>query len=104
MDASQRLEIQALNSRWPITQETRRQIIERLCRIVSDPVAPPRDIIAAAKALMAADAANQKIEEAETDERRRARLLELAKSLPIGELARLAVSTGIIDATARASE
>jgi hypothetical protein len=53
---------------------------------------------------MAADAANQKIEEAETDERRRARLLELAKSLPVGELARLAASTGIIDATARASE
>ena len=101
IDAETRLEIQALNKRWPITDDTRQQIVQKLCGIVGDPVAAHRDVIAASKALMAADAINAKLEQMENDDARRARLIEFAKSFPVGDLVRLAAARGVaIDATA----
>ena len=54
-----RMMAKAVCQRWPMTPEMRQEVLERLCRIVRDPVASPREVTSAAKALMSAEAQNQ---------------------------------------------
>jgi hypothetical protein len=49
----------ALQQRWPIKPEHKQEIIDKLLRVLSDATASPREITAAAKALMAAESQNQ---------------------------------------------
>lgn len=54
-----RMMVRALVQRWPIKHEYREAIIKRLVRIVADPNSSPREVTAAAKGLLAAEAQNQ---------------------------------------------
>ena len=53
-----RLMERALRERWPISDEARANVVERLSEIVAKPGAKRRERIAAARALIAADALN----------------------------------------------
>ncbi len=50
----------AIQQRWPISQEQRGQIVARLLDVLNDPEASRREFLAASKALIAAEAQNQK--------------------------------------------
>lgn len=54
-----RMMSRALMQRWPIKPEYREAIIKRLVRVVADPNSSPREITAAARGLLAAEAQNQ---------------------------------------------
>jgi hypothetical protein len=87
----------ALRERWPIKPEYREKMILSLMAIVADRNASPRERTSAAKALIAADQLNieqEKIEQVDEHERR-ARLVELAKHIPIRDVASLASVHGI---------
>jgi hypothetical protein len=87
----------ALRERWPIKPEYREKIIASLLLIVADRTASPRERTSAAKALLAADQINveqEKLEQAD-DHAYRARLVEFAKHIPIGEVASIASQHGI---------
>jgi len=83
----------ALKEKWNVDKEA---IKEALMQCLSDP-----DLaIDAAKVLLAADAIDCKREELDTkreskENEQRLRLLELAQSVPIAELAKLASENGI---------
>lgn len=98
-----RLLAKALMQRWPINPKMREGIIGALARVLTDPNASHREKTSAAKALMAADAQNiemEKMQQADEHEYR-ARLVQLAQHIPIGEVARLAESQGITLETRR---
>ena len=82
-----RMYAKALKQRWPITDEQRQQIVERLMVVVNDPNASRRETIAAAQGLAAVEAQNQKDQHAGfqpgTDGEQN-RFLEVAKNLGIG--------------------
>jgi hypothetical protein len=88
-----RLVNRALKEKWNVDKEA---IKEALMQCLSDP-----DLaIDAAKVLLAADAIDCKREELDTkreskENEQRLRLLELAQSVPIAELAKLASENGI---------
>lgn len=54
-----RLDARALTQRWPIKTEYRDAIVKRLMRVIADPNSSPREVTAASKALLAAEAQNQ---------------------------------------------
>ena len=54
-----RMMSRAIVQRWPMSEEVRRQVLEKLAEIVIDPESKNREVIAAAKALMSAEAQNQ---------------------------------------------
>ena len=49
----------ALTQRWEIKPEYRDALIRRLIKIIADPSSSPREVTAASKALIAAEAQNQ---------------------------------------------
>ena len=49
----------AIEQRWPIKPEYREAIIRKLIQVVANPQSKPREITAAARALLAAEAQNQ---------------------------------------------
>ena len=49
----------SLTQRWPIKPEIREAIVRRLLRVIADPQSSPREVTAAARALMSAEAQNQ---------------------------------------------
>ena len=100
-----RLMERALRERWPIRPEYREKIILNLIAIVASRDASPRERTSAAKALLHADALNVEQERMEQlDEHEyRARLVQLARQLPLGEVARLADERGI-DLSGQATE
>jgi hypothetical protein len=53
-----RLVERALRERWPIPKALRRPLIERLGKIVQDPKASTREVVAAARAILAASRLN----------------------------------------------
>jgi hypothetical protein len=53
-----RLVAKALRERWPIPKTLRGPLIERLAQIVQDPDASPREVTAAAKAILSASKIN----------------------------------------------
>lgn len=58
-----RMMAQALEQRWPMTDTARKVIINRLLKIVANEKSSSREVTAAAKALLAAEAQNQKDEQ-----------------------------------------
>jgi len=58
----------AFEQRWPIEPMHKKAIVHRLLRIIADPQSSPREITAAAKALIAAEKQNQDDEHAKVDE------------------------------------
>ena len=76
----------ALTQRWPIKQEYRQAIVAKLMRVIADPSSSPREITAAAKALMAAEKQNQEDEHKVIDveiQRRNTELDAIAADLGI---------------------
>ena len=95
----------AIVQRWPVKQEYREAIINRLARIAIDPASSPREATAAAKAVIAAESQNQRDEQNVGIQSDRNRFLEIAERLGIRTpTARIANgdatgSTGVIDGT-----
>lgn len=72
-----RLLAKALMQRWPIKPEYRAAIVQKLMKVLADPESSPREVTAAAKALMAAEKQNQEDEIAHAQLRLQARNAEL---------------------------
>jgi hypothetical protein len=89
----------ALTQRWPIKPEYRQAIVSRLLRVIADKDSSPREVTAAAKALMAAESQNQ------ADEHK---VLDVSISTRNAELdaiaADLGIEVGFIEAVSRPAE
>lgn len=72
-----RLLAKALMQRWPIKPEYRAAIVTKLMQVVASPESSPREVTAAAKALMAAEKQNQEDEIARIQLQLQARNTEL---------------------------
>lgn len=57
-----------MNSRWPVKEEYRDAIIKRLIRIVADPSSSNREVTAATRVLVSAEAQNQQDEHKAADD------------------------------------
>lgn len=68
-----------MEQRWPIDAEKRKAVVERLTNVIEDPMSTVREVTAAAKALMAAEAQNQSDEQHHDDrmDEGRNRILDL---------------------------
>ncbi len=73
-----RMMARALQQRWPIKPEYREAIVRRLVQVVANPNSSPREVTAAAKALMAAEVQNQKDEHQRLDDFRQ-RIISIAE-------------------------
>ena len=78
-----RLELQALQQRWPIPEAYREAIVKRLMGIVLDGEASNREVTQAIKGLLAAEAQNQRDEHTAALQSDRNRFLEVARQLGI---------------------
>ena len=78
------MEIRALRQRWPVDEQFRARIIRRLMAIAFDPETKARDANQAIKALLAAEAQNQKDEHLAAVNGDRNRFLTIAERLGIG--------------------
>jgi hypothetical protein len=93
-----RLWEKALKERWPIPEAMRSVIVKSLAKILLDADSSAREKTAAAKALMAADSLNvqqERMDQADEHERRQ-RMVELARQLSPGEVARLSAESGVV--------
>jgi hypothetical protein len=54
-----RIMAKSLTQRWPMSDEMRQAVINRLVRVTIDPDSSPREVTSAARALMVAEAQNQ---------------------------------------------
>jgi len=54
-----RMMARAIEQRWPINSNARKAVISQLLRIIANPASSPREVTAAAKALLAAESQNQ---------------------------------------------
>lgn len=54
-----RLIQRAMEQRWPIKPEFREALVKRLVRIIASPESTPREVSAAARALLSAESQNQ---------------------------------------------
>ena len=94
-----RMEAKALIERWPMDERTRQALIAKMTQIML--TAKPREAIAAAKALLAAEGQNQSDEHKKLDEFSR-KLLQFAARFgiqPVDEQAGIGVAgTSSIDA------
>ena len=54
-----RMMANALEQRWPISEQMRAAIVARLVRIVADPTSKPREVVAASRGLLSAESQNQ---------------------------------------------
>lgn len=85
-----RLMARAILQRWPVKQEYRQAIINRLAHIAIDPASSPREATSAAKAIMSAEKQNQDDEH---------KVIDVQISKRHAELSGLALDLGIeIDA------
>lgn len=78
-----RLEIRALQQRWPIPAKYREFLVNKLLKIALDDETTNRESIMAAKALLAAEAQNQSDEHTAAVQSDRNRFLEVARQLGI---------------------
>lgn len=72
-----RLEAQAIERRWPMTDQQRQAILGRLLKIIADPKASRREHVAAARALLSAEKQNQADEHKVVDVRVQARNIDV---------------------------
>ena len=89
----------AIREGWPVSAEQRKVCIDALMDMVA--TKDPELVDVAVSQLLKADAINVKLAELEhkqieSDDNKRLRLLELAKSVPVAELARRAADRGIV--------
>ena len=93
-----RLMARALTQRWPVTPEYRGIIVRKLMKVIADPASSPREVTAAAKALLAAESQNQ------SDEHK---LIDVSVATRHDELdaiaADLGIEIGAIEAADRAA-
>lgn len=87
----------AMVERWPMSEAVRNAVVSELSRILIDSNASKREKTSAARALIAADAQNIEQEKmSKTEEYEyRAKLVELVKHIPVGDVARIAAERGI---------
>lgn len=78
-----RLEIRAMQQRWPISAKYREFLINKLLKIALDEATTNRESIMAAKALLSAEAQNQTDEHTAAVQSDRNRFLEVARQLGI---------------------
>ena len=93
-----RLWEKALKERWSIPGEFRELMVRQLVRVIASEKTSAREKTSAAKALLHADALNieqQRMDQADEHERRQ-RLVELARQLSPGEVARLSAESGVV--------
>lgn len=88
----------ALKQRWPISDEYRSAIVQRMIRIVASPQSTAREATAAAKALMSAEFQNQQDEHKVVDVRLATRHDRLA-----GIAAGLGIDISVIEDAERAA-
>ena len=72
--------------RWPIQPELRQAMITKLARIVLDPHSSSKEVTAAAKSLLIAEAQNQRDSQTQIEHDDRSRYLEIAQRLGIAGL------------------
>ena len=93
-----RMMAKAVIQRWPISSEYRATIVRRLMRVFADPASSPREVTAAAKALLAAEQQNQ------SDEHK---LIDVSVATRHDELdaiaADLGIEIGLVEAADRAA-
>ena len=92
-----KLVMRAMRSGWNVPDDVKQECVAQLAAIAAG-AEKDSDRVAAIKALMLADSIDAKRER--SDDERKLRLVELAKSLPVGELARLASTSGVVDGVA----
>ena len=83
--------------RWPMSEAIRNAVVRELSRILIDSNASRREKTSAARALIAADAQNIEQEKMSKNEEYeyRAKLVELVKHIPVGDVVRIAAERGI---------
>ena len=81
-----RMMARAIEQRWPIKPEIREAIVRRLLRVIADPQSTPREVTAASRAILAAEAQNQ------SDEHK---LIDASIQRRDNELAAIAADLGI---------
>ena len=84
----------ALTQRWPVKPEYRELLVKKLMKVIADPMSSPREITAAAKAIMAAEKQNQEDEHKLVDielQQRNHRISTIAAELGIEEADILAI-------------
>lgn len=84
----------AITERWPISDNLRRAVIQRLTKVFLDPKASHREITSASRALIAADAVNIELEkQPEQQTQQHLHLHQHGKidvsKIPTGELERI---------------
>jgi hypothetical protein len=93
-----RMMARAIEQRWPINSNARKAVISQLLRIIANPASSPREVTAAAKALLAAESQNQ------SDEHK---LIDVSVATRHDELdaiaADLGIEIGAIEAADRAA-
>jgi len=77
---------QAVNNRWPITQDYRKLCVARMMKILADPATNARTAISAARALAALDSLNQQENEQVQTNNTRNRFLDVAQRHGIGNV------------------
>lgn len=90
----------AIREGWPVTEEMKERVVAALVDAVES--RDPKLMIEAADKLLKADKINIDREslhqrQIKDEDDRRLQLLEIAKQLPVGELAKLASDNGIVD-------
>jgi hypothetical protein len=89
-----RMMARALIQRWPVKPEYKAELIEKLMQVIASPSSSPREVTAAAKAIMAAEKQNQEDEHKLVDielQQRNHRISTIAAELGIEESAILAI-------------
>ena len=89
----------ALEQRWPISDKVRKAIVGRLVQIVADPASSPREVTAAAKALLAAESQNQ------SDEHKLVDVSLSTKNFELDAIASdLGIEVGVVEDATRKAE
>lgn len=82
-----RMIAKAVEQRWPVGNDQRKALVERLMRVITDPESSPREVTAAAKALISAEKQNQddqfKVIDVANTKNENARISEIAADLGI---------------------
>ena len=94
-----RMMAKALEQRWPIKPEYRQAIVNRLVQIVANPKSSPREVTAASRSLLSAEAQNQQDEQhIDGMDDSRNRILTILARVSAGDGDRITDQRGTADA------
>ena len=99
-----RMMAKAMTQRWDMKPEYKAAIISRLVRIVADPESSPREVTAASKALIAAEAQNQTDDRNSETNDNRSRFLAIAERLGASIVPVRIADSGTVDDFGEAGE